>query len=162
MKNITHNFVIKLMVITSVFLSNSAIAQDSKPDSSKVKMYNNSLIASGGLGFIYGSATLYYERMFQGNFLGPKISTFIVAGIGVNSYWEGGGSFFLLRYGILTGKKKHHLESSAGAVYYYTGWVRMSPSISIGYRFQKPRSHFIFRTGVGWPEAVYVSCGVSF
>jgi len=33
---------------------------------------------------------------------------------------------------------------------------------SIGYRMQKPNGHFIFRTGVGWPEALYIDLGVSF
>lgn len=33
---------------------------------------------------------------------------------------------------------------------------------SVGYRRQAPNSHFVFRAGIGWPEALYVGWGYAF
>ena len=60
-------------------------------------------------------------------------------------------------------EEKHHLEVSAGLVKSLDKYYDIFPlSGSIGYRMQKPNGHFIFRTGVGWPEALYIDLGVSF
>ncbi|MGJ8661126.1 MAG: hypothetical protein ACSHXL_03745 [Bacteroidota bacterium] len=39
---------------------------------------------------------------------------------------------------------------------------RIFPSVSVGYRSQKPQKNYVFRTGIGWPEAIYVGWGFSF
>ena len=36
------------------------------------------------------------------------------------------------------------------------------PVISTGYRFQKPKGGLVFRTGIGYPEGVYLSLGYAF
>ncbi len=37
-----------------------------------------------------------------------------------------------------------------------------APAGSIGYRFQKAEGGFIFRTGIGFPDGLYVSAGFRF
>jgi len=161
MKITTKNFIHKGLVFLLIFISHSMYAQDVKIDSKK--MYNNSLnisIGPGGILMFYLPASIYYERMFQGKLFGPKISSITDVGFGLETHWGGGGSFYMGRYGILTGNGKHHLEAKVGAVYFTD--LGLNPSFALGYSSQKPQSHFIFRTGVGWPEALYVSWGFSF
>lgn len=146
-------------------LSHSANAQDAKPDTSKQLMYNHSVHGSlgiGGLLFLYIPATIYYEHMIQKDLFGPKITSFIDAGFGYAGSWDGDSPFLIARFGILTGKRKHHFESSVGIAHFLDPFYGLTPSLAIGYRKQKPKSRSIFRTGVGWPEAIYVGWGVGF
>ena len=143
--------------------SNTITAQEIKQDSVKSKMLNNAIYGNVGLGGLYGTATGYYERMFHKNAQKSIIATFVKVGYGGAAYWEGSSSYILGQFGILTGVKKHHLEVSAGLVKGFGEDFDFFPlSGSIGYRIQKPDGHFIFRTGVGWPEALYFGLGVSF
>jgi hypothetical protein len=64
---------------------------------------------------------------------------------------------------MFTGKKTHHFEASAGLLLSLMEDFDLFPvSGSIGYRLQKPGSHFLLRTGFGWPETFYLGLGVSF
>jgi hypothetical protein len=36
------------------------------------------------------------------------------------------------------------------------------PAITIGYRYQKPDGHLVFRTGIASPDGVYVALGAAF
>lgn len=153
---------IRFIIILAILLSQSVIAQSIRSDSSEAKMYNNSLnlsVGPGGILVFFIPAAIYYERMFQGKLFGPKISSIVDVGVGYATYWGDKGPFYMARYGVLIGNKKPHLEVKAGGVIVYN---ELFPSFSIGYRSQKPQSNFIFRTGVGWPETLYVSWGVSF
>ena len=76
-----------------------------------------------------------------------------------------------LRYGIMTGiDKKHHFEINAGPqllVGIYNDRLDFAASefdfgFNVGYRMQKPQGSKIFRTGVGYPELLYVGLGFSF
>ena len=153
----TRGFIVFLLLI-----SNNISAQESNANSTENKMFNNAIYGSVGFGGLYFSATAYYERMFQRNAQQSKISTFVKAGYGGAAYWEGESSYILGQFGILTGVRKNHLEVSAGLVKFLDDYFSSPLSGSIGYRFQKPGGHFIFRTGVGWPEALYFGLGVSF
>ena len=76
-----------------------------------------------------------------------------------------------LRYGIMTGiDKKHHFEINAGPqllVGIYNDRLDFAASefdfgFNVGYRMQRPQGSTIFRTGVGYPELLYVGLGFSF
>jgi len=79
--------------------------------------------------------------------------------------------------GVLVGKRNSHLEFTLGTVYFdgeETTTSHLGPTvntedyqdfdlvISLGYRFQKPGGQFVFRTGAGWPELLYISLGFCF
>ena len=101
--------------------------------------------------------------MLRRNATISKITPFVKAGYGGAAYWEGESSYILGQFGILTGVNAHHFEASAGLLKSFDEHYDMFPLCGvIGYRIQKPGGHFIFRTGVGWPEALYVGLGVSF
>jgi len=163
MRNRSAVFNLKSLTIILIFISSTISAQKLKPDSIDSKMFNNAIYGNVGLGGLYFTATGYYERMFQKNAQKSIIATFVKVGFGGASYWEGSSSYFLGQFGILTGVEKHHLEVSAGLVKGFGDTYDFFPlSGSIGYRIQKPDGHFIFRTGMGWPEALYLGFGVSF
>ena len=141
-----------------------SLGQTVVADSSKLLMRKNSLnlsIGPGGIFRFYLPVAAYYERLVQNNFLGPKIAMTFDVGGGLETHWAGGGPFYMARFGILTGMKKSHLEAKVGAVY-FDDLGGLKPAFCLGYRGQLYNSHFTFRTGVGWPEAIYVGWGVAF
>jgi hypothetical protein len=154
------------IIMGSLLWCVNSYGQTTPGDSIKPKMLNNSInlsIGPGGILALYVPAGIFYERMFQGERFLPKLTKFVDVGVGAAAYWEGESAFVFSRYGILTGHKKYHLEATLGAVGYLNGdIVGVLPAASIGMRRQKPNSHYVFRTGVGIPEAIYVSWGVSF
>ncbi len=167
MKNKLTIFSIKGLAVIFILISNTISAQEVKTDANESKMFNNAIYGSVGIsleliGESWFTATAYYERMFQGKALRSNMSSFVKVGVGSLAYWEDSSPYILGQYGILTGVKKHHLEVSGGFVKSLDEYDIFPLSGSIGYRIQKPGGHFLFRTGVGWPEALYFGLGVSF
>lgn len=107
------------------------------------------------------------------------------------SYTDG-GPYYIITLGTMTGSKSSHFECHFGMTLMYNKhayedsygdykeYVRygnnsgihnepqksdfyfLRPAGSIGYRFQKPGSHFSFRAGVGYPESIFVNLGFVF
>ena len=159
----------KTFIITVLFIvSNSLVtAQEENIDSLKINLNKNSInlsLGPGGILALFTPAHVSYERLFQGKVFGSRNSTIVDFGVGVASHWEGESPFIISRFGILTGSGRRHFEAKVGACFFFAGDMQnmLLPSGSIGYRKQKPGSHFIFRTGIGFPDALYVSWGVSF
>lgn len=154
------------LILCSLLWVINSYGQATPGDSIKPKMLKNSInlsLGPGGIVILYVPAGLFYERMFQGERFLPKLTKFVDVGVGAAGYWEGESAFVFSRYGILTGHNKYHLEATLGAVGYLNGdIIGVLPAASIGMRSQKPNSHYVFRAGVGIPEAIYVSWGVSF
>ncbi len=152
----------KIFIISFLFiLSNSLVtAQEEEIDSLKINLNKNSINLSYGILSAYFS----YDRLWQGKVFGSKNSTIVDFGFGGLAHWEGASPFIISRFGILTGSGKRHFEAKAGACFFWAGDMQgiLLPSGSIGYRKQKPGSRFVFSTGIGFPDALYVSWGVSF
>lgn len=141
-------------------------AQVEQKDSLMVNLnrnYINFSIGPGGIVALFLPAHISYERLFQGKIFGSKNTAIADIGLGGAVYWEGSSMFIINRLGVLTGAGKKHFEAKAGVCYFLDGYtVDLYPSASIGYRKQKPGSHFVFRTGIGFPDAIYTSWGYSF
>ena len=155
----------KLLLILSIFLYsiNYALAQDVKIIESN--QHKNRIYGSLGSVGIYGTATVYYERILKQNVFNQNISSFAKVGFGGEGHWGGGGAYVLAQYGLITGTKKHHFELGAGPNFFIIGDFEKTPiplSGFMGWRFQKLDNQFFCRAGVGWPEAIYFSFGVSF
>ena len=101
-------------------------------------------------------------------------SLFAYAGTGVFATWGSEGNTFHLGAAALTGKKNSHLELKLGAMLVlenrecdndtgYGGYdctdIYYLPDFTIGYRYQKPRGRFIFRTAIGFPQRFHFSIG---
>lgn len=126
-----------------------------------------------------------YERMISESQEKFITSLYARASYGVWAVGFGGeGTHFGLGLAGLTGKSKSHLEFNAGIASFYdrlgydigisnadyfneprpmkSEYRQILPTVAVGYRFQKPGGHFIFRTGVGFPEGAYASIGFCF
>jgi hypothetical protein len=154
--------IVTVLLIISTFQVN---AQLEKLDSLKTHPDINSInlsIGPGGIFAFFLPAHISYERLFQGDVFGSKNSSILDLGVGGALHWEGASPFIISRFGILTGTGPRHFEAKAGVCYFWDGdFMDIYPSASIGYRKQKPDG-FIFRTGIGFPDALYVSWGFSF
>ena len=143
--------------------SSALQANDSTKDLNRNK---NVLYGGVGTALFYFPAYIYYERKMSDHFLGSRFSSFLTLGTGIGAHWEGSSQFVAAKFGLLLGQKKAHLETALGLSYFYAGDFKsdyLPPvAISIGYRANKPGKRYVFRTGVSWPEAVYVSWGFSF
>ena len=151
----------KIFLIGVLFIvSNSIVtAQTEKIDSLKLSLNKNSINLSYGIAQAYFS----YERVFQGKVFGSSNSSIVDFGLGGVAYWEGASPYVISRFGILTGSGSRHFEAKLGVFGIFGPDMQgVLPSGAIGYRKQKPGSNFIFRTGIGFPDLLYVSWGVSF
>ena len=154
--------------ILLVFIVNTLSAQDTKTGLVKPSLNSNAIFGDIGInlevvGDAWFTGTVFYERMFKLKANKTDISTFARVGFGGMAYWGGDATFAIAQVGILTGAKNNHLEASLGVTSLLNESYKIFPiSTSIGYRRQKPGGHFIFRTGVAWPEALYIGIGTSF
>jgi hypothetical protein len=119
----------------------------------------------GGLGFagLIGTATINYERVLTQHFDKFITATFAKVGLGTYGGWGGNGQYLFVQYGILTGKKAHHFEASAGPNFELKGDdLNLPIAFGFGYRHQKPGKPFMFRTGIAFPETLHFGMGLSF
>ncbi len=140
----------------------------------------------GNVGFIpvWFAINGAYERRILKTDNSLLNSLWAKIGAGYWAQFDSGGPLALAGLTALTGTGKNHLEVSLGFVslhdysdykrdleaYRIVGNVepRRSDYIEnniaggIGYRLQNPENGFIFRAGVGFPEAIYVGLGFSF
>ena len=165
-----------------VLLSSLTFAQANDADVSN-RLHKNSISFNLGTVIFANGIGAKYQRLFPyENFhvtttIGADISRLELFGI---------DDFFVpsLQFGLITGKsKRHHFEFNGGI-----GWLYMqtpksgfgpftstsfmsSPSTeksffipvgNLAYRFQAPNKGFVFRTGLGFPELLYVGIGVVF
>lgn len=87
---------------------------------------------------------------------------YIRLGGGKWSAWEASGGYGLAGVTLLTGTKGSHFETLLGLAVHndvINEGVFALPAVSLGYRYQAPAGFGIFRTGVGWPEGIYLSLG---
>lgn len=147
-------------------VSNTVTVEEEIKDSLKVDLNKNSLnisLGPGGILALFLPAHVSYERLYQGKVFGSKNSSILDFGIGGAAHWGGASPFLISRFGILTGSGHRHFEAKAGVCVFWDGdFEGVFPSAAIGYRKQKPDSRFIFRTGIGFPDALYISWGISF
>jgi hypothetical protein len=154
--------VITRTIVIFIFTLLAAPGFCQQPDSTRHRV-KSSLYLFLGMLPIYVSAMGNYEVMFTHRPNSFFNTSGVRVGGGLMAFWESSGWFTMATYTSLTGKGSNHLEVGLGAV--YTDEEAESfflPAANVGYRYQKPKGRLIFRTGLGVPEAIYVSLGFSF
>lgn len=161
----------------------NSYSQSSINDSNHIGLKKNSVYGSVGLSALYRLASINYERIIIQRNTGLFKNYLVRGSVG---YWTA-GPFAVVGVGTLTGLRNNHLETNVGFAYIFdkqgydigignSGWydgiyypepdkseyTDYKLSGAIGYRYQKPDGNFIFRTGIAYPERVYLSCGLSF
>lgn len=127
---------------------------------------NNAVYGVFGTMVLYISGTVFYERTIRRAQNWPMV-VFGRAGYGgYRAFLTDPGSYILVECGILTGAGKSHLEASLGMSYFGPnedlGVGNFTPALSFGYRRQWPGDEYVFRTGIGWPETLYIGFGFAF
>lgn len=151
-----------ILLLATLLVCNNSDAQNTN---STDRVNKNLLYGGIGVGGIYFPAYIYYERQLQEHFLNSKFSSFVTVGTGAAAHWEGSSYYVAAKFGLLLGQQKAKLETALGVNYFYLGDLTdetLPLAASIGYRANKPGKNYVFRTGVSWPEAVYVSWGFRF
>ncbi len=175
---------IKISSIISILLiiiNNNLFSQDTNPEYNK----NTVFITVGSFG-ILGGANLNYERFIFKTNKSILSSFWLKAGGGYWYEWVDNGTQFYISAEGLTGHNNSHIEYGLGITSLYdaesyrinvsnyesgheskrpTKWGETDITAigNLGYRYQKPKGHFIFRTGIiSTPIALYISLGVVF
>ncbi|HEY5688572.1 MAG TPA: hypothetical protein VIS27_09740 [Yeosuana sp.] len=110
----------------------------------------------------YNAVHVFYDRIVYEN---SNIAVFARVGYGgwftllVNS-----GTTLMGQGGVLFGSGKGRFEVAVGAAkinqtQYSENHDKTDPAINIGYRRNVPGKHFLFRTGIGYPEGIYFGVG---
>lgn len=167
------------MLLALVCYSKQSSGQDLVETQSKNAIYAN----AGTLG-LWFTASVNYERHLFSTDNKFHVNYYLRTCAGVYETWGADGPYGSLGLQGIFGAEKNHLELGLGlgvlydksgyeigvsnANYFtepnpprgdYTDWV---PAVSVGYRYQKPSGGFVFRTGIGFPDGVYLSLGLAF
>jgi hypothetical protein len=159
-----------LIVIFFLIIIPKAFSQVKSSDFAGLK--RNSVYGTAGILIedMYGNITANYERIL---FTFPKSFVQAIqlrAGAGPWVAWMSDGVNFFSVMSLLMGKSNSHLETGMGVIFtYHPDTDIWAPIVNdrhiagnIGYRYQKPGGWFVFRTGLGWPEGMYLSFGYCF
>ena len=161
-------FLICYIFITDISLSQEAIIPVSHPSELK----RNAFSMTPGIwpGEFYFSLLGNYERMI---YRLPKSfihSFWIRAGLGPWAAWGPKGVNYVSTISALMGRGSTHFEIGSGVLFtYWSDEKEFRPIVNerylsgfTGFRYQKPGGSFVFRTGLGWPDGIYISLGYCF
>jgi hypothetical protein len=133
-----------------------------------VKPYKAAIYGYGGFGVLFFAAGVnaqYKIRQFDSF---DQSGLWLNAGIGVSAGINHSARSASLKIDFLNGKNNNYFELSGGILVgsYSTQAqdseeVRFYPDVNIGYRYQKERKPYFVRLGIGYPEYIYASLGVS-
>lgn len=153
------------------------VCAQSNPDV-PVRQFKNAIHLSSGY---FLNASLEYERVLHA--VGDRLVSVNAALTGgYMTNLSGAGPISELKGILLTGKKMHHMEFTAGGRLFFdrVGWydqreyqvdpyatksdfLTLTPSVTLGYRYQKPGGSYVFRVGSGFPvHMFYISLGFAF
>jgi len=136
----------------------------------KAGLKKNVVYGSVGGYVFWGAANGNYERLILER-KDDFFKTYLIkVGIGGFFTYELAMNTFVTSLTALTGSKNRHLELSIGTAILFGSYklndpynpISLTPAGALGYRFQSPKKHFVFRMGVGFPEVIYLSLGFSF
>lgn len=151
-----------MLILVFIMLSN-VLSQNAKENEKTSYVAKNCLNASfGAVVLTYTNAGLNYERII-GYGKRPTISAvFMRIGLGIWQDWGNAATNTLATINYLTGHKNNHFEYGYGLVYSKGFDPFIVPAGNVGYRYQNPKGGLVFRTGIAFPETIFVTGGYSF
>lgn len=142
-----------------------AICQRQSDDKEKFKIKTSTIYGSLGITPLYGHVSTNFELMFVERPDKVFIKRGVRVGTGIYQYFDDASLNSIISYTCLTGAEKNHFELGVGVAYMHfltRSANYLLPAPNIGYRYQKPEGNFIFRSGLGFPELLYVGLGYLF
>jgi hypothetical protein len=157
------NHTLILLVFAMFFFCTSIqVLSQELPEAAPQEFRSNTIHGGLGYGGLIITATINYERVLTQHFDKFITATFAKVGYGTFGGYYGTGQYAFVQYGILTGKKAHHFEASAGPNFYLKGEdLNLPIAFGFGYRYQKPGRPFMLRTGIAFPESIHFGMGLS-
>ena len=154
-----------LIVLIAFFIFQTlAVCQTNTDESSSSDFKKN--VVYGTVGVFPAIANINYERQIIHPVKDPLSSINLRIGYGISADMSGSEKLCLLSSNFIFGSGSSHFETDIGAAYRfnivrdnYDKECGITPIIDLGYRFQKKNGHFVFRTGIGWPDFIHVSLG---
>lgn len=117
----------------------------------------------------YYSLSFYYEKIYSLRKRKETYFRFTKFGGGVlpNHFFENGGSkitpFISVQFGLLKGANSHYFEVGGGIILINNIYALSLPVIAnIGYRYQSSTGKCMIRSGLNWPEGLYIGLGYCF
>lgn len=174
---------ITIIIFSSLYVNSQTLENNS--DADLVDLHKN--VFYGTVGFLpvsWGVLNTNYERLVKLKKESLLKYYYLRLAIGNFSSWGAEGSHYVIGATALSGKSKHHFEVFGGLTILYdqvgyeigvsnakyfsdpvpSRWefILPVPAAAIGYRLQEPGGRFVFRSGFGFPETIYISLGFSF
>lgn len=152
---------ISIILILATLIGTNSFCQQNEINSASTKTAKNTLYGFGGTSLIVSSAGMAYERLIIER--QDKVFNSILLK-GRASYFGGlvsQHSYYDVSFVALRSNDKYHFEANLGVGMAFQ-WKNVLPSFSLGFRRQKPEGGLVFRTGVGYPEFLYLSFGAAF
>ena len=177
----------KKLILLLIFINILSLGSLAQSESLSISNYEskNTVYLSFGVGGISFMMNANYERKLvqtEDHFLS---SLWVKGLVGSWSAWDSKGTQFSLAAVGLSGQKNNHFEYGLGLTSLYDktaysselndfngGYSNKQPTkldntyfvvyANIGYRYQKPDGSIIFRTGLAYPEGLYLSFGFAF
>jgi hypothetical protein len=177
-------FLILFFLLTTQFVfAQTNTKHDHVIDSLAIPFKNN-VYGTFGTPLLGASATINYERILPWRIKKFNVSFFLKVGYGGLLFLTAQGPFYLAGAGILVGKGQKYFELVGGGSAFldlvdhrvnisnasYFGEpipsamddTSFQPYAAIGYRHYSSNGRFVFRTGISFREAAYVSYGFTF
>ena len=162
-----------LLILCFIFFISIGNSQENKSDISSIGLKKNVIYGTLGVDIedTYVTFLGNYEHMI---FELPNSffqSFWIRIGAGPWAAFDAnGGTNYVSTLSAVMGKRSAHLEIGSGVLFTYDSGTKMFHPLvndrhlagNLGFRFQRPGGHFVFRTGIGWPEFMYLSLGFCF
>lgn len=132
---------------------------------SENKIFRNGLSVQFASNVFWHTTGLLYERRFPIGFITPIVRTGYEFYSGSGYYDLEKGDNFTIQIGMLTGRKKHHLELGIGynhSLFIHNTLYYHPLGGFLGYRYSKPGKRVFFQTGLALPKGYYVGLGINF
>jgi hypothetical protein len=160
------------LTVCCILIADTCLSQKASIPANSPEIKKNAVSVTAGFGpqEFYFSLLGNYERMI---YQLPKSfvhSFWIRVGAGPWAGWGPTGVNYVSTLSALMGRGGAHLEFGSGVLFtYWSDTNEFKPIVNdrhiagfLGFRYQKPGGSFVFRTGVGWPEGIYLSLGYCF
>jgi len=159
------NYYLFIFLVFFLFITLSPIySQQDSIKQTELIYKKNTIHGSIGTAALVYAVSIFYDRILNESQNKNKFTTFLRVGYQENIFiFSNGGNAYILEGGMLTGKKFSHFEGALGITYFgVDNNYHVLPAFSVGYRGQKPKAGFMFRTGIGFPEWLYFGLGFAF
>jgi hypothetical protein len=189
--NMKYNILLTIILLIFSFSESQATEKDSIDSHSKNTVYAG--IGANGFDFLF-NINVNYERLVFSIKKRSFVNFYARAGIGQVVGWETSGPSANVNIQCVFGSKRSHFEIGIGcaawfdkigypigvsnANFPYPGYTpeptkldytSIYQFLTLGYRYQRPTSGFVFRTGISipfqqnyYPDNIYLSLGYAF